>query len=179
MSGAARSRGKRINRAAKTLLEMAIIVSIMSVALTLAATTLVALFRVERQIRTSQMQRQTVSRLGSRLRSDAHAALSVRIDNGCELSLAGGRKIQYRVAAAEITRELRDGHEVLHRDAFVLPSRAEAAFTIEGKSDAPLICLAITPGELPSRAHVTASRPASIVAAVNLLRAPPGTETVP
>jgi type II secretory pathway pseudopilin PulG len=179
MSGTARLHSEPGKRAAKTLLEVVIIVSIMSVALTLAATTLVTLFRVERQIQTSQMQRQTLTRLGSRLRSDAHAALSVKTDKGCELSLAGGRKIQYLVVAPDITRELRDGEEVLHRDAFVLPSRAQATFTMEGKSEAPLVCLAITPGELPGRAHQAATRSATIVAAVNLPRPAPVMEAAP
>jgi len=179
MSSSASLRGEPGKRAAKTLLEVVIIVSIMSVALTLAATTLVALFRVERQIRASQMQRQMLTRLGSRLRSDAHAAVSVKIDNGCELSLAGGRKIQYRVVAPEITRELRDGDDVLHRDAFVLPPRAQAEFEIAGEPDAPLVRLAITPGELPGRAHQAASRSASIIAAVNLHHAAPVMEAVP
>jgi hypothetical protein len=169
----------RNSRRAKSLLEMVIIVSIMSVALTLSATTLVALFRVERQIRTSADHRQTIDRLSSRLRADAHAAVSAKTEGGCELSLPDGRTILYVFAAPAITREVRRGSEVLHRDAFVLAAKAQAAFSSDGEASDKLIRVSITPGELPQRRHQVAIRSVAIAAAVNLHRVMPAQEAVP
>jgi len=168
-----------VPRPAKTLIEMVIIVSIMTVALTLSATTLVALFRVERQIRASADHRQTITRLGSRWRADAHAAVSARTESGCELSLPDGRTIVYAFAAPAITREVRRGAEVLHRDAFVLGAKSQPAFSSNGEASDKLIRVSITPGELPQRRHQVAIRPVAIAAAVNLHRVTAAQEALP
>jgi hypothetical protein len=172
------ARGKR-PAAGKTLLEVAIVVAIMSVALMLSATTLVALFRLERQIRASDVHRQTVARLASRLRGDVHVAVSANVNAGCELSLADGRTIQYAFAAPEITREVRRGEEVLHRDAFVLAPQAEAKFSVRTAPAGQFVELSIGPSEPQQRRHQASIRPLALVTAVNLHRAAPAMEAAP
>ena len=163
----------------KTLLEMAIVVSIMSVALMLSATTLVALFRIERQVRGSDSHRQAVARLASRLRADVHAAVSASANAGCELLLPDGRTIQYAVAPPEITREVRRGGDVLHRDAFVFASQAAATFRVRGESANQFVELSIAPAVPQQRRHQTSIRPTALVAAVNLHRAAASQEAAP
>jgi Tfp pilus assembly protein FimT len=168
-----------IPRRGKSLIEMVIIIGIMSIVLSMAATTLVALFRVERQIRSSESHRQTLDRLSGRLRADAHSAVAVKTDDGCQFSLPSGQTIEYAVALPEITREVRRDAEVLHRDAFRLAPRSQAAFAVEGESAGQLVRLSIMPGELPSRAHLAATRPVTIAAAVNLHRVAARAEAAP
>jgi hypothetical protein len=160
-------------RRAKTLIEVAIVVSIMSVALMLSATTLVALFRVEGQIRSSEAHRLALSRLASHWRADVHAAVTASLDLGCRLTTPDGRIIHYEFATPEIKREVRRGGEVLHRDAFVLAPQSQAEFSLIGESPAEIVRLSITIGETPKRRHQPAIRPAAIAAAVNLHQAAP------
>jgi prepilin-type N-terminal cleavage/methylation domain-containing protein len=155
-------------RRGKTLLEVAIVVAIMSVALMLSATTLVALFRLERQVRTSDAHRQAVARLASRLRADAHAAVAASASAGWELSLADGRTIQYTFTAPEITRQVRRGEEVLHRDAFVLAPQAEATFSVRADPAGEFVELTIRPLAPQQRRHQASIRPIALSAAVNL-----------
>ncbi len=161
----------RRSRRAKTLLEVAIVIALMSVALMLSATTLVALFRVERQVRSSDAHRQTIARLSSRWRQDVHAAASARAINGCELTLPDGRIIQYAVTPPEITREVRRGDEVLHRDAFVLASQAAVKFDVRAEPTGQFARLTIESPPLPRRRHQPIIRPLALTAVVNLHRA--------
>jgi type II secretory pathway component PulJ len=159
------------SRRAKTLIEMAIVISIMSVALMLSATTLVALFRLERQVRSSEAHRLAISRLASHWRADAHAAVAAQIDLGCRLTMPDGRTIHYAASVPEITREVRRGGEVLHRDAFVLALQSQAEFSLTGELPHQIVRLSISPTGSLKRRHQPAIQPTAIAAAVNLHQA--------
>jgi hypothetical protein len=169
--------------AGKTLVEVAIVIALLNVALMLSATTLVALFRVERQVRASDAHRQTIARLSSRWRQDVHMAISADSTDGCRLSLPDGRTIQYSIAPPEIVREVRRGDEVLHRDAFILAARAPARFDVREEPTGQFVSLTIESPPLPRRRHQTDVRPLTLIAAVNLHGAtsekPTGQEAAP
>src|ERR1044072_3547839 len=104
----------RTRSAGKTLIEMLIVISLMSVALGMATTTLGTRFRVKQQITNDLAQDQTLTRLAGQLRADAHAALAATIDNGCDLQMADGSRVRYRLSAPAITREVNRDQEVVH-----------------------------------------------------------------
>jgi prepilin-type N-terminal cleavage/methylation domain-containing protein len=166
-------------RRGKTLIELVVVVAITSVVLTMTTATLVTLFRVERQIRGDVEQTRSLDRLDARVRTDAHAAIAAKIENGCELTLADDRTVRYTFADSQVWREVRRGGMVQHRDAFELPERAQAAFTLADDGGRQLIVLSIRPAELPERAYATAVRAATILAVVNLHRAPSTAEDRP
>jgi hypothetical protein len=113
-----------------------------------------------------------VARLASRLRTDAHAAIAASVAGGCDLELPDGRTIRYAYAPPVVTRELRRGGELEHRDAFLLPRHAAVTFSQAAESNGQIIHVSITPAELPARAHTVPARPIEIAAAVNIHRQP-------
>ena len=162
-------------RSAKTLIEVSIVVAISSVALMLSATTLVALFRLERQARSASAHQSALARLSSRWRADVHAATDAQVDQAAELTLAGGRTIRYVViqeaTRAEVTREVREQGAVVHRDAFVLEPQSRVTISTTGEPASKLLTLAVEPRAKPTRRHQLVVRPATIVAALHLHRA--------
>ena len=109
---------------------MAVVVAILSVVMVLATTTLTTLFRVQRQIAGDVAQDLAIARLAKHWRADAHEAIEASTDAGCSLVLTDGRTIQYAFSERAIVREVRRGSTIEHRDAFVLPRRAEVRFSI-------------------------------------------------
>ena len=156
-------------RAGKTLLEVAIIVSIMSIVIGMCATSLATLFRLRFQISRDREQGAALARLATRLRSDAHDAISVTVNGACEFSLSDGRTVSYAIESAKVIREVRRDGDVVHRDRFLLPTTATAAFEKDSGA-VPLVRLSIRPGELRTR-KTEMPRVATIEAAVGLHRA--------
>src|SRR5262245_10738443 len=112
------------DRRGRTLIEVMVIISMLSFIFAGSVTTLAAMFRLDRQFRRDREQSQTLARLGSLFRRDAHGAASVQAGAGCVLSLPDGRQVHYAAAERSITREVRQGAEVLHQDTFYLPAAA-------------------------------------------------------
>lgn len=160
--------GKARIRAGKTLIELSVVVVITAVIMMLAAVTMTTLFRVKAQFTGDTAQDVSIARLASRLRTDAHGAVAATVADGCSLALADGRSIHYAFALPAVTREVRRGDQLEHRDAFLLPRRATASFATTSAADGQLLRLAIGAEPLPSRAHAVPPRPLEIVAAVNL-----------
>lgn len=156
-------------RRGKTLIEMVVIVSCLSMLLPLIATTLVLVMKVERQVRADLAQQTILARLGSRFRTDAHTAASARLaDSAIELSLPEERTIRYAAGDAGITREVLRGGNVEHRDAFRLPSHARAELLLSDSGSGQLARIAIASKPLAPKRFEPAIRPATIEAAVNL-----------
>jgi type II secretory pathway pseudopilin PulG len=155
-------------RRGKSLIEMLILISLTSVVLGIVSTTLVALFKTDRQVRRDLVQLTTLARLGSRFRTDAHAARSCQIDKTCDLTLADGRLIRYSFEGQRLSREVRRGDAIEHRDAFVLPDTAAVGFDKPATHGGRLVRLSITAQERSDKPYLTAVRPATIDAAVGL-----------
>jgi prepilin-type N-terminal cleavage/methylation domain-containing protein len=151
-----------------TLIEVLVMITLIGVALTAAVTTLVALLRIERQVRSDQTQHQSLISLASRWRADAHAAVAASTSDDCEMTLSDGRTIRYSFEAPRIVREVRRAGDVVHRDAFVISPRAEVAFAVLGDPPRRLVQLSISPKPESDAAYAAAVRPALLDAAVNL-----------
>jgi prepilin-type N-terminal cleavage/methylation domain-containing protein len=151
-----------------TLLEVAIVVTILSMVVVLATTTLTTLFRIERQFAGDAAQSQTIARLASQLRTDAHAAISTTTAEGCELALADGRTIRLAFASPAVTREVFRGDKIEHRDAFLLPRSATATFSSLPQDRGQLIRLTIAPKEGVPSSRAPPVRSLAIEVAVNV-----------
>lgn len=155
-------------RRGKTLIEMLVLITILSVIMGVVATTLAALFKTDRQVLRDLDQLAALSRLGETFRIDAHAAESCQVGESCQLALADGRVVHYAVAGPRIAREVRRGEEVLHRDAFSLPEAASVRFDLPAESGGRLVRLSIAPKDDTDRSFMTPIRPARIEAAIGL-----------
>jgi prepilin-type N-terminal cleavage/methylation domain-containing protein len=164
----AKPRRHRRQRAGWTLLELSIVVTISSIVFMLAAVTLAALFRVKVQMAGDTEQDVSIARLASRLRTDAHDAVSAEVENDCELKLADGRTIRYAASPSGVVREVARSGEIEHRDAFRLPRRAKVAFSSHDEERGQLVELAIAAADLPDQSYAIPARPIEILAAVNL-----------
>jgi len=140
-------------RSAKTLLEVVVILSIMTIIIGACVTSLSTLFRLRHQFQRDREQVASIARLGTLFRTDAHQAVSASVDNGCLLMLSDGRKIQYEFSSPRVTRRIERDGQILHRDSFLLAKTASATFERDGNSATSLIRLAIRPIEssLPPR----------------------------
>lgn len=157
------------NRRGKTLIEMTVIISCLTVLLSLAATTMALVMKVERQVRGDLAQQTTLARLGSRFRADVHVAQTATSgDSSIELAMSAEQTIRYAAAEQGITREVvRDG-QVEHRDAFRLPADASVAFHVSDAGNGRLARLAISRKPVAPKRFNPAVRPAVIDAAVSL-----------
>ena len=156
--------------AGKSLLEAVVMISILSLVMGLSATSLTTLFRIRHQMSRDSEQATALSRLAARLRLDAHEAVSASLDDGCLFTLADGGTIHYAYTTPNIEREVRRDDAVLHRDRFVLPRSATAAFERVGDSAGALIRLTIRPVEVRTR-RTEMPRVATIEASIGLNRA--------
>ena len=154
-------------RAGKTLIELLVVITLLTVVMSMAATTLAALFRTKQRLSREAHDELVLSRLATRLRADAHQAIRCEAAPAFTLTLAGGETIHYAVEPAEITREVRRADVAIHRDAFPLPRETSAAFDREGESGGTLVRLTIRPLHTPGRASPIA-RPVTVEAALDL-----------
>jgi type II secretory pathway pseudopilin PulG len=155
-------------RRGATLIEVMVMITVISVVMTGAATTLVALLRLERQARSDQSELQTLANLAARWRTDVHAAIAASADDDCELTVTDGRTIRYSFAESRIAREVRLGETIVHRDAFVLPSRAQVEFTMADSHAGRLLRLSIAPATVSASPIGAPVRPAVLDAVINL-----------
>jgi hypothetical protein len=154
-------------RLGKTLLEVVVILSIMTVVIGACVTSLSTLFRLRHQFQRDREQIAAIARVGTLLRTDAHQAVSASVDDGCSLTLADGRTIHYEFSSPRIVRRIEREGKTLHRDSFLLTKTASAKFERDGDSPASLVRLTIRPvdSNLPPR---EVPRTATIEAAVGL-----------
>jgi len=157
-------------RTGKTLLEAVVIISIMSLIVGLAATSLATLFRLRQQMSRDSEQAAALARLGTRLRQDIHEAVAVELNDDCSLALADGRSIRYSYSAPSMVREVKRDETVVHRDRFLLPRSASAEFSRNSDSPGKLVRLSIRPTEVRTR-RIEMPRTTTIEAVVGLNRA--------
>lgn len=165
-------------RAGFSLIEMAVAVSILSVILALSTTTTISLFRLQRQFATETGLALQTDRLAAQWRLDVHHATSANLTAGCQLQLPDGQSVHYDFQPPVVTRELHQGGERRHRDAFMLGEHAAVSF-LASESDRRLLILRISPSENLSLGRVPAVRPLQIEAALNLYDLPPAAEVSP
>jgi hypothetical protein len=152
----------------KSLIEMLVMISILSIIMGLSATTLASLFRLRHTITRDTEQGRSIDRLATRLRADAHEAVSAVVADDCILKLTDGRSIRYSFTSPRIVREVReqkqDREEVVHRDSFSIPRRSGVTFQSEQSGTGSLVRIVIEPEntrlpprELPRTARIEAA----------------------
>jgi len=156
-------------RSGKSLVELMVVISVVSVVLAACTTTLAALLHLERQFRRDAEQTTTLARLATRIRSDAHQASGLQAGETCVLSLPGGEAIHYALDGRAITRIVRRGEAIVHRDAFRLPGDAAIAFQAVEQSGGQLLRLTIRSSGRPVRGS-PAVQATTIDAAIGLIR---------
>ena len=154
-------------RSGKSLIEALVLISILSLVVALSATSLATLFRIRHQMSRDSEQESAISRLATRFRLDAHEADLASLEDGCLFTLADGRTIHYAYAAPSIVRQVRHDDTVIHRDRFLLPKSATAAFERDGDLLSGLIRLTIRPIEVRTR-RTEMPRTATIEAALGM-----------
>ena len=154
----------RAQRCGKSLIEALVVISLMSIILGLAVTSLGSLFRLRYVMVRDAEQAASLDRLAMRLRLDAHEAVSTQLQNSCLLEFADGRTIQYSFAAPRIVREVRREGKVVHQDTFSLPRQSLTTFDEEKFGSGRLVRISIQPEqtkvprrELPRTAVIEAA----------------------
>lgn len=155
-------------RRGKSLIEMLIVIGVFSVVLGTTATTLVALFKTDRQVRRDLHQLTTLARLNTRFRTDAHAAAACQVDQGCTFTLSGERSVRYFHEGQKLHRQVLNGQAVEHRDAFTLPDSAVVLFAQPTEQSGKLVRLTIRAKANSDKAFLTAVRTTTIDAAIGL-----------
>ena len=151
---------RRSRPAGKSLIEMLVMISILSIVLGLSATSLATLFRLRHTITRDTEQARSIERLAMRLRTDAHEAVSASIAEDCNLTLPDGRTIRYSFTAPRIVREVHDGEKTVHHDSFSLPRHTKVTFEVEQPGTGSLLRIVIEPEktQLPPRELPRAAR---------------------
>ena len=132
-------------RTARSLLEVVVILSIMSIVVGACVTSLGTLFRLRHQFQRDREGAASLARLGTIFRADAHQGVSARVDDGCSLTMSDGRTIEYEFSSPRIVRRVERDDETLHRDSFLLSKSASATFERDGDSPLALIRISIRP----------------------------------
>jgi prepilin-type N-terminal cleavage/methylation domain-containing protein len=157
------------HRPAFSLIEVAIAISILSVVLALSMTTIVALFRVERQFADDARHERAIGRLASQFRDDAHLATAAELDSGCKLAHPGEREVEYTFADSGITRVVNQGGKTVHRDSFLLGRGALVSFGFAADvPDRRLLQLQIGPASDLQSPRASSIRPLTIEAAIQI-----------
>ena len=117
---------RKCRRKAYSLLEIVIVVSLLGVILSLAATLLGASFRINTRALERADFTRSHARFSQQLRIDAHSAVSAELVDDEEpptmrFQMPDGRTISYRASTEGIERSLADAGEVVHEDLFRLP----------------------------------------------------------
>jgi hypothetical protein len=144
---------RHLRRNGKSLIEALVIISLMSIIMGLAATSLASLFRLRHVMVRDAEQAASFDRLAMRWRLDAHEAVSANVETGCVFQFGDGREIKYSLARPRIVREVSRDAKSVHRDTFFLPRNSVATFEQEDVGIGRLVRVAIKPEQtkLPPR----------------------------
>jgi Tfp pilus assembly protein FimT len=154
-------------RRGKTLVEAMVIITLVTLIAAGSATTLIALFRVERQLARDAEARQSAARLASQFRADVHAAIACEAGQTCLLTLADDKTIRYSAKDGWLWRERLKEDAIEHREAFVLHRGSIPGFAVQLMEERQSVRLSISmdaaqPDEQPR------PQPTVVVALLNL-----------
>jgi prepilin-type N-terminal cleavage/methylation domain-containing protein len=146
---------RRAMRAAQrrgfTLIEVVLVVGMASVILGAIGVVLHGVWRADLTARRHGTTMSSLAAVAAQFRRDVHAG---QIDSSAPLagdSLADGlvialpddQAIEYRAAAGGITREVRGGGQISHRETYALPSGATAGWRRSAADSLPLVSLLV------------------------------------
>lgn len=159
---------RRSRPVGKSLLEVVVMISLLSILLGLSATSLASLFRLRYTITRDTEHARSIDRLAMRLRQDAHEAVSASVAEACDLTFSEGKSIRYSFTTPRIVREVREEKEgaekIVHRDSFSVPRHSVVTFQNEQMESGALLRVVIAPEntrlpprELPRSARIEAA----------------------
>ena len=150
-SSLASSHKRTSQRRGFTLIEVVLVVSMASVILGAIGVVLHGVWRVDLTARRHGTTMSSLAAVAAQFRGDVHAG---QIDSSAPLSgdgladglviaLPGDQVIEYRAAAGGITREVRCGGQISHRETYELPSGATAGWRRTAGDSLPLVSLLV------------------------------------
>jgi prepilin-type N-terminal cleavage/methylation domain-containing protein len=138
-------------RAGYTLIEMIVAITMSGAILAVAAGVLHGLLTSDKNGQQHMVRHQSLARLATDFRNDAHAALEADFSKASQLEFTlpeRDRKIRYREAPDGLVREEQSGGAVRHREAYRLSEAVKIEFLKESSSPA-LLSLRIHTGTRP------------------------------
>ena len=127
-----------VQRRGTSLVELMVVVTISGMIFSGAAVCLHSMYRADQRLRHEAQHRSAVVRLARQFRTDAHLAVGAQEGDdrpgGAQALVLSGpsqRTIEYRVQGSEILRTVKDGEQLLHRDAFRLERGVRVAWQVE------------------------------------------------
>jgi type II secretory pathway component PulJ len=126
---------KQLRRPAVTLIEMQVVITLMAVLVGLTGVCLHGMVRAQDRLRRNVQRRVSLDRFSLQLRTDAHAANAARLDDdqatrSLVLTAMDASEIVYRAEASEVSRTVRRGETVQHRDTYQLPGLASVQWEL-------------------------------------------------
>jgi type II secretory pathway pseudopilin PulG len=130
---------RRHRRAAFTLIEMLVVLTLSVLLLASISTAIAALLRAQGRLEDDLRHAAQLSRFDSQLRSDAHRAHSVeQPDQATVVFHLPTQRVEYTSEPTRIVRSLRQDDSILHREVFPLAAKTTVAWTIAAAEGAPL-----------------------------------------
>ena len=174
-------RSARRRRRGWTLIELIVAVSALAVLMTIMATLMIRLMKLDRAERSRVVVSAALERLARDLRGDARAATAAAEVGGSRLVLpmADGRSVEYAVRGGrdrDVLRTVRRGGKDEHYETYRRPPGTTARFESGRDGTTPLVALAVAPdpGADPSRPADPVYRDYRIEAAVGRDARPAG-----
>jgi hypothetical protein len=126
-------------RCGVSLIETTLAVTLAMVMLGLAVYTMHLLMHSERQLKKADWQAESLLRLSTLYRRDAHSALKVELQESNDGDVItfmqpAKRNVVYKTAGGRIVRTTEFSGKVQHRDAFVVPNESLAQFQYDRNS---------------------------------------------
>lgn len=146
------------NRAGKSLLELAVVIGLLSVVLTIATRTIAFLMRADATGRTAVVNGTSLSRLADRFRRDAHAAIDAEVLAGNDntpqrlrLTRSDGRVVEYRPSDASVLVVILKGQQPEKRETYRVGKGTTRFQLTQDKH--PIVSLLYEKGDDASEAH--------------------------
>jgi hypothetical protein len=125
-------------RSGSTLIETLAVMTIGSIVVGAAIVLLAGMWRSEQSAENYDGMLKSIVRVAAQFRDDVHQAASVELASGnaqsrtsrFTVTLPGERKIEYQAEPGHITRVVREGDQVKHRESYLLPPSAVAHWEI-------------------------------------------------
>ena len=167
------------HRRGYTLIESLAVITIGSFVVGTAIVLLAGMWRNEQSAENYDGMLNSIVRVAAQFRDDVHQATSVEMASGnaqsrtsrFTVTLPGERKIEYQAEPGSITRVVREGDQVKHRDSYLLPLSAMAHWEIASTGgnvmaslliNRPLLASSVEPSDI---AHDADRRHLGIAAA--------------
>ncbi|MDZ4783864.1 MAG: prepilin-type N-terminal cleavage/methylation domain-containing protein [Planctomycetia bacterium] len=136
-----------MKRRGTSLLEMAIVISILTVLLSAAAMLLASLVMHTGRQRSTYHEAQVTTRFAAALRRDVHEAVAIDVSAAdttparLQLTLPGDERVEYVVGVSGVERLLRNGDEVRQTELYRLPDLDAMRFVRSVEPGQAVICV--------------------------------------